>query len=161
MGMIRDFIRSLTEQRTYPYYYRLRADQRAKRRQVTYAVISAFVMLIGFALFYATTDDTPVQDQATPEHVADAPDMVTETPDPAATATPQQAKEGWRLAKLIDCRACPPVTIMESEGHGEIERLGITTNPISFAEFNTFAADTSRALPPCPMKSPKMLADTM
>ena len=154
MGMIRDFIRSLTEQRTYPYYYRLRADQRAKRRQVTYAVISAFAMLIGFALFYATTDDATVQDQAAAEHVADALDIVTETPDPAAATAPQPAKEGWRRAKLIDCRTCPPVTIMESEGHGEIDRLGITTRPISFAEFHTFTADTGRALPPCPMKSP-------
>ena len=141
MGSIKDFIRSMSEQRAYPYYYRLRANQRAKRRKVTAAAGFALIVLVTFISVYEIPQETVESTLAT-----EAPAEITPTaprPDSKDAIEPQGQKgQNEQFEILLDCITCPEITLIESDGPGEMQRLGISTTPITNTQYTDFTMAT-------------------
>jgi hypothetical protein len=147
MGMIQDFFRSMSEQRSYPYYYRLRADQRAKRRTVTVAAVMALVLLISFPIVtsFMSSESESGPDAEGQTAPATAPAASEET----ITSTIPDEAPAPSLPKLLDCLSCPEITLIESSAPGEMQRLGITRAPVTYLQYMEFVQATGHRPPSC------------
>jgi len=146
MGMIKDFFRSMSEQRSYPYYYRLRANQRAQRRTVTFAATMAVVMVIGFFVVTSLQSNNAEKQaalDAVPAVTESIPASQENTPLPPIEATPSS------LPKLLDCLTCPEISLIESSDPGEMQRLGISRAPVTYMQYMEFAEATGHRPPGC------------